>query len=160
MCTIGYASDVEGNLKYWNRVIEHSKVLSRNDRGVIELLEDGYFVYGGDTCDRGCGDLQILRELILLKKTYPLRVHLLVGNRDVNKLRFSVLTMPQVLSLLPGCYWAGPNADISKILQYQLKNRVDKVKWVRFGAPVVHIIHNSFRPFMDCIMTSTSLLRC
>jgi len=130
MCTIGYASDVEGNLKYWNRVIEHSKVLSRNDRGVIELLEDGYFVYGGDTCDRGCGDLQILRELILLKKTYPLRVHLLIGNRDVNKLRFSVLTMPQVLSLLPGCYWAGPNADISKILQYQLKNRVDKVKWM------------------------------
>jgi hypothetical protein len=130
--TVGYATDVEGNISYWHRYIDHSQVLFRNDAGILELREDCFFVYGGDTCDRGCGDLQVLKDLISLKETYPTRVHLLMGNRDINKLRFSVALLPQVLSLRPACYWAGPSADIEKNPDFQFNDIVSKVKWVSF----------------------------
>jgi len=35
------------------------------------------------------GDIRLCRALVDLKKQYPDHVHLLVGNRDLNKLRFS-----------------------------------------------------------------------
>jgi hypothetical protein len=128
--TVGYVTDVEGNISYWQRYIDHSEVLSRTAAGVLELRDNCYIVYGGDTCDRGCGDLQVLNDLIYLKETYPDRVHLLMGNRDINKLRFAVALTPQVLSLRPACYWAGPSAGLDTNPDFQLNDVVSKVKWV------------------------------
>jgi len=67
---VGYVTDVEGNLSFWNRYIEHSSVLSRLE-GELILKDNCQFVYGGDSCDRGCGDLQVLQDLIALKERYP-----------------------------------------------------------------------------------------
>lgn len=130
--TVGYATDVEGNISYWQRYIDHSQVLSKTAAGHLELHDECFFVYGGDTCDRGCGDLQVLKDLIYLKETYPERVHLLMGNRDINKLRFAVALQPQVLSLRPACYWAGPSADLDKNPEFELNDVVSKVKWVSY----------------------------
>lgn len=125
---VGYASDVEGNLKYWNSYVSSSKVLERRD-GHIHLKENCHFVYGGDVCDRGRGDIRILKDLVNLKLAYPDRVHLIMGNRDINKMRLPSALHPFALAQKPRCYWLRkPNP---KILDgYRLNNRVDKMKWV------------------------------
>lgn len=86
--TISYVSDVEGNIGYWERFLNISAVLKRNEiTNKIILNDDCMFVYGGDVCDRGPGDIRFLKDLMQLKYDYPSRVHFIIGNRDVNKLR-------------------------------------------------------------------------
>ena len=129
---VGYATDVEGNLAFWNKYIETSKVLERRSpSGTLTLRDNCCFVYGGDTCDRGCGDLQVLEELVSLKERYPDRVFLIMGNRDINKMRFPAAMLPQVLSLKPKCYWADAvrsNVDVDP--EYKYNDRISKMKWV------------------------------
>lgn len=47
--------------------------------------EDTHFVYGGDAFDHGA-DLVFSRALLDFKARYPDRVHLILGNRDLNKM--------------------------------------------------------------------------
>lgn len=130
-CTkLGYATDVEGNLEFWNKYVDHSKVMRRDPNGSIILFDKCKFVYGGDTCDRGYGDLQVLQDLIHLKETYPDRVYLIMGNRDINKLRLPVAMHPEVLSLKPDCYWAHSSSNIDSIPEYVVGDPVSKIKWV------------------------------
>ena len=86
---IAYMTDVEGSWQFWNRYIGMSRVLSRDSgpSGALRLEDGAYFVYGGDVTDRGPGDIRVQRELIELQRRYPSRVHLILGNRDLNKLR-------------------------------------------------------------------------
>ena len=84
---VGYITDIEGNLSFWHRYVTMSKVLRRNERGEIELKDGDHFVFGGDLWDRGPGDMRVLRDLLSLKQRYPERVHFILGNRDLNKVR-------------------------------------------------------------------------
>lgn len=52
----------------------------RDDDGSSE------FVYGGDVFDQGGADLTFSRALLDFKKRFPHRVHLILGNRDLNKM--------------------------------------------------------------------------
>jgi len=51
------------------------------------MAEESYFVFGGDLFDRGPGDLRLASALLDLQGRHPDRVFLLLGNRDINKLR-------------------------------------------------------------------------
>jgi len=92
---LGYVTDVEGNIDYFlNYVVNHSQVLKIQywDTKTLTLAfqqnnDNYYFVYGGDAVDKGPGDVRLVRALVDLKHRYPDRVYLLVGNRDLNKLR-------------------------------------------------------------------------
>lgn len=85
---IGYVTDVEGNLEYFRRYLAKSQVLTESAAGELSLVDDTcYFVYGGDVIDKGPGDVRLCRRLVALKRQNPDRVFLLVGNRDLNKLR-------------------------------------------------------------------------
>eukprot|EP00937_MAST-01D_sp_MAST-1D-sp2_P002849 g2849.t1 len=96
---IAFITDVEGNYDYWDRCVQFSPALTREAGGALRLCDaeegeqvrppqhGGFFVYGGDVFDHGAGDLRVAAELLALKRRYPQRVHLLPGNRDVNKLR-------------------------------------------------------------------------
>lgn len=101
---IGYVADVEGHWDYFLEYVQRSKVLdweehdSHNNNlssitGItfqrLKLRPNTHFIYGGDSVDKGPGDIRLCRALVGLKKRYPDRVHLLVGNRDLNKLRFA-----------------------------------------------------------------------
>lgn len=102
---IGYASDIEGHWDYFLEYVSRSNVLdweplpsglsgdNAEPNGIYNfhrliLRPNTYFIYGGDSVDKGPGDIRFTRALVDLKKRYPERVHLLVGNRDLNKLRF------------------------------------------------------------------------
>mmetsp|Transcript_103272 Transcript_103272/g.182924 ORF Transcript_103272/g.182924 Transcript_103272/m.182924 type:complete len:594 (+) Transcript_103272:2-1783(+) len=86
---VGYITDLEGDLETFNSYLASGKsVLCRGDDGVLNLrTETAAFVFGGDLFDRGSGDLRLARELLGLKQRHPDRVFLLMGNRDVNKMR-------------------------------------------------------------------------
>jgi len=105
---IGYVADVEGHWDYFLEYVQRSNVLyweeheghntnisttTTNNYGItfqrLKLRPNTHFVYGGDSVDKGPGDIRLCRALVDLKKQYPDHVHLLVGNRDLNKIRFS-----------------------------------------------------------------------
>ena len=103
---IGYVADVEGHWDYFLEYVQRSQVLDWEDHEEhnniistpksksikfrrLKLRPNTHFVYGGDSVDKGPGDIRLCRALVNLKKRYPDNVHLLVGNRDLNKLRFS-----------------------------------------------------------------------
>ena len=84
-----YVTDVEGNVNYWNNFINISRVVNREEDGRLTLKENSGFIFGGDSVDKGNGDIRVVRDLLQLQRDYPDRVHLIIGNRDANKLRFS-----------------------------------------------------------------------
>jgi len=108
-----YLTDVEGNLDYFHRYVDISKVLSwaNEDKKQLVLAPDAEFVFGGDSQDKGIGDIRFVKLLIDLKRRYGDRVHLIIGNRDSNKLRLTTelaaatLTDESVLNDKSFPYW-------------------------------------------------------
>jgi hypothetical protein len=95
---ITYLTDVEGDAAYLDRYVHQSKVLhfracsKRSDEfpydKCIDFNKDNaMLVYGGDVWDRGGSDLYVIRQILDLQKRHPGRVHLIMGNRDLNKMR-------------------------------------------------------------------------
>lgn len=143
---IGFVTDLEGDLLLWNRYIEISQILHRRDDGSLELLEGSYLVYGGDVVDHGPGDLTILGDLVSLKLAYPERVHFVLGNRDVNKLRLPTELAASFrerwpLAKHPGVYWMGDTKTPAETLTEEeaaTDTAVQHLKWIlrdTMGAP-------------------------
>ncbi|KAJ0409297.1 hypothetical protein ATCC90586_007575 [Pythium insidiosum] len=86
-----FLTDVEGNWSYVQRVVRQSSCLRFADASErrLALHDDALLVFGGDAGDKGDDTLHCYEELVRLKREHPDRVVLLVGNRDVNKLRFT-----------------------------------------------------------------------
>ena len=128
---IGYCSDIEGNLAYFEKYVSISKVLYRDDHGVLQLRNGCYYVFGGDICDRGDGDLRVMKELVSLKKRYPERVHFVIGNRDINKLRLYFELHPTVINKgPPDTYWYHKWVKLGKAeAPPLLDNFTERMKW-------------------------------
>ena len=127
---VAYVTDVEGNLAYFDRWVKHSRIVryKADAPDQLELAHDrAYFVYGGDVVDRGEGNVRLLNRLVALKKDYPTRVHLLAGNRDLNKLRLSSelsdsdLARPFVA--IPGPHW---DTKAPTLAEYYAKLAADR----------------------------------
>ena len=115
--SITFLTDVEGDGHYFDRFIHRSKILGFRtihptfgpykkgnwnfgthdasyfpyDKEVVFLNDpnnkNSMLVYGGDIWDKGGADFYVIRQLLSLHSRYPKRVHFLMGNRDINKLR-------------------------------------------------------------------------
>lgn len=94
---VTYIGDVEGDWSHFCNFVDHSQGLSfvlkeeHDNRRLpehLELqLEDGWhFVFGGDSWDKGPGTLRVLDTMVRAKKHWPSRVHLIFGNRDLNRM--------------------------------------------------------------------------
>jgi hypothetical protein len=101
MRRITFLTDVEGDAAYLHRYVENSRVLKfRNESDsftttttatTIPIIEfacpNAMLIFGGDVWDKGGSDLLVIRQLLDLKRRYPHRVHFVMGNRDINKMR-------------------------------------------------------------------------
>lgn len=139
----GFVTDVEGDFAYWSRYVGLSRVLRRVD-GRLELKDGCHLVFGGDSVDRGTGDLRFLKELLTLKSAYPDRVHLILGNRDINKMRLTAELcekhwLPDDGSH-PGVYWVPGSTPAAFQQKHGLDedNRANRLKWMlkdNLGSP-------------------------
>lgn len=154
---VGYITDVEGNLNYWDRCVALSSVLKRLPNGQLLLNDNCAFVFGGDCFDKGPGDIRISRELVKLKKSYPDRVFLILGNRDVNKMLLaSALEPREVLrasTLVPPPFWLPEDSSMTLFnfvgsqvatkkqrLLYMLKCTMNSVKSFEFRRAELSIL--------------------
>ena len=76
----------------------------------VSLKEGCHFVFGGDVNDQCDGDVYVVEQLVKLKRKYPDRVHFILGNRDMNKLRLvQELSEPHMQKYpwetYPGTFW-------------------------------------------------------
>ena len=126
---IGYATDVEGNYDYWCRYIDLSEILNRNSGGQLELSPDCHFVFGGDVVDRGPGDLRVLSDLVNLRRSYPDRVHFIMGNRDINKMRIPIELHPSIIKIPPKVFWLKEN-ELCAADSALVQTPAEKLKWV------------------------------
>jgi len=122
--TVSYVTDVEGNWEYFSAFVARTEGLYWGTRQPGELFErlelrEGWrFIFGGDAVDKGHqvgGSLRFCHCVLSLKRRHPDRVTILLGNRDLNKMRLTAELHPgqldpALLPLLPGPKWvpAGP----------------------------------------------------
>lgn len=143
---VGYVTDVEGHLAHWERYLSMSAVLDRDANGRPTLREGCGFVYGGDAVDRGAGDLRVLTDLLDLKRRWPDRVHLVLGNRDINKMRLKTELSDRFIAengedgATP--YWVQGVAHLAPSamgFDFSLGRIADRIRWIAratMGAPV------------------------
>ena len=150
---IGYASDIEGHWDYFLDYVSRSNVIdwepipnqspcNKYKSHRLTLRPNTYFIYGGDSVDKGPGDIRFTRALVDLKKRYPNRVHLLVGNRDLNKLRFQTELGDYEMSLpldeIKKPFWDRNALSYREYLEKQSceepveerNTKVNKLKWM------------------------------
>ena len=89
---IALMSDVEGDLLYFENFVKNSDIIEWKHEPHISLAfkkgcKDCHFVFAGDSQDIGPGDIRFVYLLLEFKSRYPDQVHLIIGNRDCNKLR-------------------------------------------------------------------------
>ena len=135
---VGYITDLEGDLDTFNRYLDSRRaVLRRDAKGELQLRSPNMaFVFGGDLFDRGPGDLQLARELVALKKRHPDRVFLIMGNRDINKMRLAAELQPEEVARGADTAfkaWWDPKA--SELPDYLAKKgwpdtRATRLKWM------------------------------
>eukprot|EP00039_Didymoeca_costata_P021129 m.343515 g.343515 ORF g.343515 m.343515 type:complete len:507 (-) comp22945_c0_seq1:64-1584(-) len=126
---VGFWTDIEGNWEYFARLVKQSQVLQWNNTNTeLELKPKCGFVYGGDCFDKGKGDIRISNLFVQLKRKHPDKVVLLIGNRDVNKMRFlSELHHSDIEC--PAVEWKAPfylqKYGVSLEEYLQIKSKVD-----------------------------------
>lgn len=85
-----FLTDLEGRIEPLNQLIKDGTFKIAADGNLEFSNDDTNLVFGGDLMDRGPHTIRLMRYVIGLKKKYPNRVHLIWGNRDLNKLSFSI----------------------------------------------------------------------
>jgi len=137
--TVEYLTDVEGNWDYFLRWLDYSRVLALvPTTGVcaethrLELRPKSYFVFGGDAVDKGMGDVRFVKAMTQLKRDYPDRVFLVMGNRDANKLRFSAELEPGLNGNDFDPYWEPKHKKYDAFLEEQKleDGPVSTLKWI------------------------------
>lgn len=79
-------------------------------------------------------DIAVLNDLLSLKKSYPDRVHLILGNRDINKIRFLHELTCLKLHEHPGAYWthSKPSEYIPKNSTSENSDSSDRVRILKW----------------------------
>ncbi len=162
--TISFVTDIEGDALYFDRFVNTSKILTFEEvEPNFDPSADSYFPYkkrvifkpeigeneekakvdmkssmlvcGGDMWDKGGNDLYVMRQMLSLEERYKGRVHFILGNRDINKMR-----IPQEIGIastsysksLPfhgGVYWfkgTGLQGDPELIRSYLQETKVEE----------------------------------
>lgn len=87
--SIHHLSDIEGNWDYLKRWTARSAGIGLDENGLYFKKPQQAFVFGGDLCDKGPGDLRVVKAFVDFQKKYPQQVFFMAGNRDIKYRRFS-----------------------------------------------------------------------
>lgn len=93
--------DVEGRGFTLDSFINNSEAFVVSDSGEIAIKPGYKFIFMGDAVDRGDASLRVLQTILRLKETFPDNVVLILGNRDLNKLRLPIELSPEALAQPP-----------------------------------------------------------
>jgi hypothetical protein len=151
---VGYITDIEGDRQFWWKYVKMSKILeiapstvdNSDEKFDVLLKNDCHLVFGGDVNDHYDGDIEVVEELLKLKNRYPDRVHFILGNRDINKLRITQELSDQHVKkyewdeTYPGTFWTKIFfKDLTPFEQVRSKGitfvsskyeRLDRLKWI------------------------------
>jgi hypothetical protein len=141
-----FITDIEGDFDY---LIECFKCcpaafdvgLFNSQMHIYDVtVKDEYeFVFGGDSQDHVEGDIRVVRQLLYLKKKFPKRVHLIAGNRDINKLRLYAeicvqknIEDDEIVNSQQFPYWDTKNiySTWTKEKKLEAKNKITRLKWI------------------------------
>mmetsp|Transcript_41154 Transcript_41154/g.103771 ORF Transcript_41154/g.103771 Transcript_41154/m.103771 type:complete len:472 (+) Transcript_41154:90-1505(+) len=139
---VAYVTDAEGNLGYLRRVLSATRGVSFSascdsasaavcsERIILE--ENCFLVFGGDVVDKFTEDIQLVKILLQAHRDYPGRVFFILGNRDVNKLRFMSELDEQVKGTTIEVYWDSNAKSYASYLESkQLQDtKVNQLKWM------------------------------
>lgn len=122
---IEFITDVEGNWDYFLMFVDRSEILfwkEDEERGAwgpgeLRLRQNSVLVFGGDAPDKGPGDIRFVKTLLSLKHRYPSRVEIILGNRDINKLRFCSELEDDVDPRKTKIYWDENAKPYDKFIQ-------------------------------------------
>jgi len=141
--SISFVTDIEGDREYLERYVDVSKVLCWKDalpgqqysRYIDFKNGDDHLVFGGDVWDQGGSDLYVIRQLLNLKKSFPCRVHFVLGNRDVNKMRLAKeleMTSDGQMRSTTGVYWLRGSGLVGDMERKEEVSRdpVKRMKWI------------------------------
>lgn len=84
---VGILGDIEGNYSRFSDFIKNGDTFFYNSRGELDLLPGRDFVFMGDAIDHGPGAIRFTKAITELKEKYPRRVNIILGNRDLNKMK-------------------------------------------------------------------------
>jgi len=151
MHKVVFITDPEGNIEYFKTCVRMSNGAYYEDEEIV-LRKGWILVFGGDVCDKAAGSLRIARELVSAKKRYPDRVFLIVGNRDLNKLRIIPELSEEAMKDEPHIPYGSPrNAttysayltklaveqgkmhegqEITSALWQQLNSKANRLRWI------------------------------
>mmetsp|Transcript_30073 Transcript_30073/g.79207 ORF Transcript_30073/g.79207 Transcript_30073/m.79207 type:complete len:1054 (-) Transcript_30073:32-3193(-) len=138
---VEFITDVEGNWEYLINFVSQSKILDwiGGPRGVwgpgeLAIHRNGILVFGGDAPDKGPGDIRIIKILTKLKLEYPSQVFIILGNRDLMKMRF-LAELDEVDENLDDPWlptWEKQPRTLSDFLEKEglEKNWIGKLRWM------------------------------
>ena len=94
-----FLTDLEGQIKPVHDLIKNG-TFKLDSLGNLDFVDSNTkLVFGGDLMDRGPHTIKLMRYFIGLKRKYPERVNLLLGNRDLNKLSFSIMRESKLVNI-------------------------------------------------------------
>ncbi|MDF1796569.1 MAG: hypothetical protein P1U63_08555 [Coxiellaceae bacterium] len=122
-----FLTDVEGNMEFLQRWVDHSKLVSFDGLGQLQFnYPNSNFVFGGDAVDKGDGDLEVLKLLTDFKQAHPDNVDLIVGNRDLNKTRMKTELDPEHIRerlLGKGARWVANSSPLHAVHQQMITDQ-------------------------------------
>jgi len=132
--------DVEGQWERLESFIQNSSAFEIQN-GIYKLKPNHRFVFMGDAVDKGNASLRILSTFLGLKESHPDQVVLILGNRDINKLRLPFELSQEGLSGPPNEETATQSFRdwlTHKQKESQYSDGVTRLKWIlekTMGAP-------------------------
>lgn len=134
---VAYVTDLEGSRQRFEQFMRQSEAFELGSDGKFHLRKDAHFVFGGDAPDRYLGSQWVVSELVRLKRETPERVALILGNRDINKMRLTAELSSAALLKPPIKFHFTKEEEWAKHVGPE--SRADRLKYIlasTMGAPL------------------------
>ena len=117
-----FAPDIEGILEKLLLIFKNHNLITDNNLYNIVISKNQHIVFMGDLFDKGIHNKRIAEYVFYLKNKYPNQVTFLLGNRDINKIRY-LIEIPKIL------YFISNQINYDELVQW-FNHRI---KWITYN---------------------------